>query len=98
LRVTGLDAFVEGRVDGVTLREQHIPGKPAPDAFLAGAKLAGVAAGAAVVFEDATSGVQAGRAGNFGYVVGVNRLDDEHAAALRQYGADIVVRDLEELL
>lgn len=98
LRVTGLDQFVEGRIDGVTLREQNIPGKPAPDAFLAGAKLADVTAEHAVVFEDATAGVQAGRAGKFGYVVGVNRLGDEHATALRQYGADIVVRDLEELL
>ena len=98
LRVTGLDQYVEGLIDGVTLREQHIPGKPAPDAFLAGARLAGVGAAQAVVFEDATSGVQAGRAGDFGYVVGVNRLDDTHAADLRKYGADIVVRDLEELL
>jgi beta-phosphoglucomutase family hydrolase len=98
LRVTGLDQYVEGRIDGVTLREQGIPGKPAPDAFLAGARLAGATAAQSVVFEDATSGVQAGRAGDFGYVVGVNRLDDVHAAALRQYGADVVVRDLEELL
>jgi beta-phosphoglucomutase family hydrolase len=98
LHVTGLEQYVEGRVDGVTLREQHLPGKPAPDAFLAGAKLAGVRADQAAVFEDATAGVQAGRAGAFGYVVGVNRLDDAHAADLRKYGADTVVRDLEELL
>jgi beta-phosphoglucomutase family hydrolase len=98
LRVTGLDAYVEGRIDGLTLRERGIPGKPAPDAFLAGARLAGATAAQSVVFEDATAGVQAGRAGNFGYVVGVNRLGDDHAAALRQYGADVVVRDLEELL
>ena len=50
------------------------------------------------MFEDATSGVQAGRAGNFGYVVGVNRLDDAHAEALKEHGADIVVTDLSDLL
>jgi beta-phosphoglucomutase family hydrolase len=98
LKVTGLDALVEGRIDGRTLIERHLPGKPAPDAFLAGAQLAGVPAAAAVVFEDATAGVQAGRAGRFGFVVGVNRLDDAHAAALREHGADVVVADLEDLL
>ncbi len=98
LNATGLAEFVEGRVDGNTLRERGIPGKPAPDSFLAGAELAGVAAAAAAVFEDATAGVQAGRAGNFGIVIGVNRIDDEHAAALRKHGADRVVSDLGELL
>ncbi|NHN56291.1 HAD-IA family hydrolase [Calidifontibacter sp. DB0510] len=96
LRVTGLDAFVEGRVDGVTLAEQHIKGKPAPDSFLAGAKLAGESAANSAVFEDAISGVQAGRAGGFGYVVGVDRIG--HAAALTAHGASIVVQDLAELL
>ena len=98
LRVTGLDALVEGRVDGKTLIEEHIPGKPAPDAFLAGARLAGVPAAQAVVFEDATAGVQAGRAGHFGFVVGVNRLDEAHGEDLRHNGADVVVKDLEDLL
>lgn len=98
LHVTGLEALVEARVDGLTLAQQGIPGKPAPDSFLAGARLAGVAASQAVVFEDATSGVEAGRRGAFGYVVGVNRLDDKHGAALLEHGADIVVRDLAELL
>jgi beta-phosphoglucomutase family hydrolase len=98
LRVTGLDEYVEARVDGVTLIERGLPGKPAPDAFLAGAELFDVPPAYAAVFEDATSGVQAGRAGSFGIVVGVNRLDDEHAQALREHGADVVVRDLEELL
>lgn len=98
LRVTGLDAFVEGRVDGRTLEAQHLAGKPAPDSFLAGAALIGVPARAAVVFEDATAGVQAGRAGKFGYVVGVNRIDDQHGTALREHGADVVVHDLSELL
>jgi HAD superfamily hydrolase (TIGR01509 family) len=98
LKVTGLAELVEGRVDGVTISQTGMPGKPAPDSFLAGAKLAGVDAAGAVVFEDATSGVEAGRRGDFGYVVGVNRLDDAHAAALEQHGADIVVKDLEDLL
>lgn len=97
LAATGLDALVEGRVDGVVLRERNLPGKPAPDSFLAAADLLGVPPSAAAVFEDAIAGVQAGRAGRFGFVVGVNRLDDEHGAALRANGADVVVRDLAEL-
>jgi beta-phosphoglucomutase family hydrolase len=98
LRVTGLDEFVEGRVDGVTLVQRGLPGKPAPDAFLAGAELFDVPPEQAAVFEDATSGVQAGRAGHFGIVVGVNRLGEAHAQALREHGADIVVPDLGDLL
>lgn len=98
LQVTGLADLVEDRVDGVTIADQHIPGKPAPDSFLAGAARAGVPAAQAAVFEDATSGVEAGRRGGFGYVVGVNRLDDRHAEALREHGADVVVDDLRELL
>ncbi len=98
LDVTGLAALVEGRVDGATLAERHLAGKPAPDSFLAGATLVGAAPSQAAVFEDATAGVAAGRAGGFGMVVGVNRLDDAHAAALRQRGADIVVSDLGDLL
>ena len=98
LAVTGLARYVEGRVDGVTIKREGLSGKPAPDSFLEGARLAGVDPSEAAVFEDATSGVQAGRAGNFGYVVGVNRLDDAHAEALKKHGADIVVTDLADLL
>lgn len=98
LRVTGLAEYVEGRIDGNTLTEQHIPGKPAPDSFLAGAKLAGAQPQQCAVFEDATSGVQAGHAGGFGRVVGVNRLDDAHAKDLSDHGADVVVADLSDLL
>lgn len=98
LRVTGLERFIEHRVDGITIDQEHLAGKPAPDSFLAGAKLAGVDAAAAAVFEDATSGVQAGRSGGFGYVIGVNRLDDAHAKALTEHGADIVISDLSDLL
>jgi beta-phosphoglucomutase family hydrolase len=97
LHVTGLERLVEGRVDGVTIREQHLKGKPAPDSFLAGAKLAAVPPAQAVVFEDALAGVQAGRAGGFGYVVGVNRIDAHHADGLRQHGASVVVESLDEL-
>ena len=76
---------------------RSLAGKPAPDSFLAGAQLLGVAPAAAAVFEDAIAGVAAGRAGHFGYVVGVNRLDAAHAGQLRANGADIVVSDLSEL-
>ena len=96
LRVTGLAQYVEGRIDGVTLRERHIAGKPAPDSYLAGAALAGADASASAVFEDALAGVESGRAGNFGYVVGVDRVGQ--AEALKQHGADVVVQDLGELL
>jgi beta-phosphoglucomutase family hydrolase len=96
LRVTGLEEYVEGRIDGVTLAERGLPGKPAPDSFLAGAELAGVEPGQAAVFEDALAGVAAGRAGDFRYVVGVDRVGQ--AAELRAHGADVVVRDLAELL
>ena len=96
LQVTGLDRYVQGRVDGVTLAKEHLRGKPKPDSFLAGAKLAGVGPQQAVVFEDALSGVEAGRAGRFGYVIGVDRVGQ--AAALKQHGADIVVTDLAQLI
>src|SRR5699024_4043992 len=69
---------------------------PAPDTFLAGAQALGVDPAEAVVIEDAISGVQAGRAGNFGYVIGVNRLD--HAQALADAGANVVVDALADLL
>ena len=96
LEVTGLDRFVQQRVDGVTMREEHIPGKPAPDSFLRAAQLLDVAPREAAVFEDALAGVAAGRAGNFGLVVGVDRVGQSDA--LRRNGADIVVTDLAELL
>jgi len=98
LRVTGLDELIEDRVDGVTIATTGIAGKPAPDSFLEGARRAGVPPEQAVVFEDATSGVEAGHRGKFGFVVGVNRLDGKHADALRQHGADVVVKDLADLL
>jgi beta-phosphoglucomutase-like phosphatase (HAD superfamily) len=96
--VTGLEKLVEGRVDGVTIIEKKLRGKPAPDSFLEGARVLGVPPSQAAVFEDALAGVQAGRDGDFGYVVGVNRLDDEHGRGLREHGASVVVTSLTELL
>lgn len=98
LHVTGLDRFVEGQIDGNTLQQRHLEGKPAPDSFLAGAELAGVEPAGAVVFEDAVAGVKAATAGRFGYVVGVNRIDSGHGEDLRRHGASIVVDDLGQLL
>ena len=98
LKVTGLDEFIQAVVDGNTIEQKRLPGKPAPDSFLAGAELLHVAPGAAAVFEDALAGVAAGRAGNFGFVVGVNRLDAEHERGLREHGADVVVSDLADLV
>jgi beta-phosphoglucomutase family hydrolase len=96
LEVTGLDAFVQRRVDGVTMREEHMAGKPAPDSFLRAAELLDVHPAEAAVFEDALAGVEAGRSGQFGCVVGVDRVGQ--AEALRHKGADVVVTDLAELL
>lgn len=96
LAAGNLNRFVQARVDGVVIKHDKLRGKPAPDAFLAGAKALGVAPAQAAVFEDALAGVQAGKAGNFGYVVGVNRAN--HADELRAHGADVVVDDLADLL
>ncbi|KHO23246.1 beta-phosphoglucomutase family hydrolase [Mycolicibacterium setense] len=96
LKITGLDAFIEQRVDGVTMREENLPGKPAPDSFLRAAELLGVSPAQAAVFEDALAGVAAGRAGKFGFVVGVDRVGQ--AEQLHRDGADVVVTDLAELI
>jgi beta-phosphoglucomutase family hydrolase len=96
LAAAGIADLLEERVDGVTAREQHLPGKPAPDTFLYGAKLLGLAPESCAVFEDAQAGVAAGRAGAFGIVVGVDRVGQRDA--LLEHGADIVVTDLSELL
>jgi beta-phosphoglucomutase family hydrolase len=96
LAAAGIADLLEVRVDGVTARTEHLPGKPAPDTFLYGAKLLGVEPEYCAVFEDALAGVAAGKAGGFGIVVGVDRVGQ--AEALLQHGADIVVQDLAELL
>jgi beta-phosphoglucomutase family hydrolase len=92
----GFADLIDARVDGVVAKRDGLRGKPAPDGFLAGARALGVEPAQAAVFEDALAGVQAGRAGDFGYVVGVDRVGQ--ADALREHGADVVVTDLAQLL
>jgi beta-phosphoglucomutase family hydrolase len=96
LVAAGIVDLFDGVVDGVVAERDHLAGKPAPDTYLAGAKLLGVAPAEAAVFEDALAGVEAGRAGNFGVVVGVDRVGQTDA--LRAHGATIVVTDLDQLL
>jgi beta-phosphoglucomutase family hydrolase len=96
LVAAGIEHLLEARVDGVTVEERHLTGKPAPDMFLEGARELGVEPARAVVFEDALAGVEAGHAGRFGCVIGVDRVGQ--AQALREHGADVVVEDLAELL
>jgi beta-phosphoglucomutase family hydrolase len=96
LQVAGLSDLIDHRVDGVVAKQRKLPGKPAPDTFLAAAADLNVPKEHAVVFEDALAGVESGRAGGFGFVVGVDRLGQ--ADALREHGADVVVADLADLL
>ena len=96
LAAAKIEDLFEARIDGIVAERDHLRGKPAPDTFLAGARALGLEPAQAVVFEDALAGVEAGRAGKFGFVVGVDRVGQ--AAALRQHGADAVVQDLSELL
>ncbi|MEV6605301.1 beta-phosphoglucomutase family hydrolase [Kutzneria sp. NPDC051319] len=96
LVAAGLDGYFQVEVDGIVAAVRRLKGKPAPDTFLAAAKELGVEPGEAVVFEDALAGVEAGHAGKFGFVVGVDRVGQ--AEALRRHGADHVVKDLADLL
>ena len=96
LVAAGIDDLFEARIDGIVAEREHLRGKPAPDTFLAGARALGLEPAQAVVFEDALAGVAAGRAGKFGYVVGVDRVGQ--ADELREHGADVVVTDLADLL
>ena len=96
LNAAGIAGLFDTRIDGVIARQRGLAGKPAPDTFLAGAHELGVPPVRAVVFEDALAGVEAGRAGHFGRVIGVDRTGQ--ANALAEHGADVVVQDLEELL
>jgi beta-phosphoglucomutase family hydrolase len=91
----GIEDLFDTRIDGVVAAERGLPGKPAPDTFLAAAGELGIEASACAVFEDALAGMDAGHAGHFGYVVGVDRTGQ--ADALREHGADTVVRDLADL-
>jgi beta-phosphoglucomutase family hydrolase len=96
LIAAGIEDLFEVRIDGVVAEARQLRGKPAPDTFLAGAAAVGVHPSEAAVFEDALAGVQAGRAGGFGFVVGVDRVGQ--AEALRDHGADLVVADLAAML
>jgi beta-phosphoglucomutase family hydrolase len=96
LDAADLMRFFRVLIDGLFITREGLRGKPAPDSFLAGAKALDIPPAEVAVFEDALAGVAAGRAGGFGYVVGVNRADQAHA--LRAQGADVVVDDLAELL
>ena len=96
LASAGIEHLFEVRIDGVVAEREGLAGKPAPDTFLAAARAFEVEPAHAAVFEDALAGVEAGRAGDFGFVVGVDRTGQ--ADALRRRGADVVVQDLAELL
>jgi beta-phosphoglucomutase family hydrolase len=96
LAAAGIEDQFEVRIDGIAADERRLRGKPAPDMFLAAAEALGVDPAHGAVFEDAVAGVEAGRAGGFGWVVGVDRIGQ--AEALRRHGADRVVGDLSELL
>jgi HAD superfamily hydrolase (TIGR01509 family) len=96
LVAAGIEDLFEVRVDGIVAQRLGLRGKPAPDSFLEGARELGVEPGRAAVFEDSTAGVEAGRAGGFAHVVGVDRVG--HAEDLLRHGADVVVSDLAELL
>ncbi|MFC9283103.1 beta-phosphoglucomutase family hydrolase [Streptomyces collinus] len=95
LRAVGAEHFFDVRIDGVVATERHLPGKPHPDTFLAAAHDLGVEPERAAVFEDALAGMDAGRSGGFGYVVGVDRVGQSDA--LYAHGASVVVQDLAEL-
>jgi beta-phosphoglucomutase family hydrolase len=96
LEAAAISDLFEVRVDGAVAEARRLRGKPQPDSYLAAAELLGVAPARCAVFEDALAGVEAGRAGGFGCVVGVDRLGQ--ADALRRHGADVVVAGLGELL
>ncbi len=96
IEAVGLSALFDVRVDGHEIDRLHLAGKPAPDSFLEAARRLAVEPRHGIVIEDALAGVQAGHAGGFGLVIGVDRHNQ--AQPLREQGADIVVTDLSELL
>jgi beta-phosphoglucomutase family hydrolase len=98
LTAAGISDLFDARVDAHVAAYRGLRGKPEPDTFLEAARMLGASAPAAVVFEDALAGVAAGHAGEFGFVVGVDRIGHGHAEELRKHGADIVVKDLADLL
>jgi beta-phosphoglucomutase family hydrolase len=96
LAAAGIADLFEEIIDGHVAEAEHLRGKPAPDTYLAGARAVGETPEHAAVFEDALVGVEAGRAGRFALVIGIDRVGQ--AAALKAHGADVVVGDLSELL
>jgi beta-phosphoglucomutase family hydrolase len=96
LVAAGIDDLFDEVVDGIVAGEQNLKGKPAPDTFVYAARAFGLEPAQAAVFEDALAGVASGRAGNFGFVVGVDRVGQRKE--LEEHGADVVVDDLAELL
>jgi Cof subfamily protein (haloacid dehalogenase superfamily)/HAD superfamily hydrolase (TIGR01509 family) len=96
LESSGLADLFDARIDGVVAAGEHFAGKPAPDSHLAAARALDVDPAQAAVFEDGLFGVEAARAGHFGYVVGIDRAGQ--AAELRRHGADVVVADLAALM
>jgi len=96
LKAAKLDLLFDAQVDGIVAEREHLKGKPDPDTYEKAADLVGAMASDAAVYEDALAGVEAGRAGHFGLVVGIDRAGQ--GEALKQHGADIVVSDLAELM
>ncbi|MEV6175639.1 HAD family hydrolase [Streptomyces sp. NPDC052016] len=96
LRSIRAEDLFDVRIDGLVAEERGLPGKPHPDMFLAAAHDLGSTASASAVFEDALSGIDAARAGRFGFIIGVDRAGQ--GDAMRAHGADVVVRDISELV
>lgn len=96
LQAAKLTGRFDAQVDGNVIEDKRLHGKPAPDSYLEAARMLGSHADNAAVYEDALAGVEAGRAGKFGRVIGVDRAGQSEA--LKQHGADVVVTDLAELL
>jgi beta-phosphoglucomutase family hydrolase len=96
LAAAGIDRLFDEIVDGVVAVAEHLKGKPTPETFVYATRTLGLEPKQATVFEDALAGVAAGRAGEFGFVVGVDRVGQRQE--LLEHGADLVVDDLAELL
>lgn len=96
LRAARLQGLFDAQVDGNVAHARGLAGKPAPDTYLEAARMLSMTPPQSAVYEDALAGVAAGRAGGFGFVIGIDRAGQ--AAALRQHGADIVVKDLADLI
>lgn len=96
LQAARLEGTFDAQVDGVVAAREHLRGKPAPDTYLQAASMLRTKPGDAAVYEDALAGVESGRNGHFGVVIGIDRAGQRDE--LYRHGADVVVDDLEELL